>query len=71
MQNTIIKREVFKKALRQEIKDLFRTTLEEATPRQIYQAVCQKCGVTFDVPFPPREGHRILCPDCFEKEHKK
>ncbi len=40
MQNTIIKREVFKKALRQEIKDLFRTTLEEATSRQIYQAVC-------------------------------
>ena len=40
MQNTIIKREIFKKALRQEIKDLFRTTLEEATPRQIYQAVC-------------------------------
>ncbi|MDO5477506.1 MAG: hypothetical protein Q4F43_10420 [Eubacteriales bacterium] len=39
--------------------------------KQIYQAVCQKCGVTFDVPFPPREGHRILCPDCFEKEHKK
>ncbi|MBO5520742.1 MAG: glycogen/starch/alpha-glucan phosphorylase, partial [Eubacterium sp.] len=40
MQNTIIKREIFKKALRQEIRDLFRTTLEEATPRQIYQAVC-------------------------------
>ncbi len=40
MQNTIIKREIFKKALRQEIKDLFRTTLEEATSRQIYQAVC-------------------------------
>ena len=40
MQNTVIKREIFKKALRQEIKDLFRTTLEEATSRQIYQAVC-------------------------------
>ena len=40
MQNTIIKREIFKKALRQEVKDLFRVTLEEASPRQIYQAVC-------------------------------
>lgn len=40
MQNTVFKREVFKKALRQEVKDLFRKTLDEATPRQIYQAVC-------------------------------
>ena len=40
MQNTVIKRDIFKKALRQEVKDLFRTTLEEATPKQIYQAVC-------------------------------
>ena len=39
-QNPIMDRDIFKKALRQEIKDLFRTTLEEATPRQIYQAVC-------------------------------
>ena len=40
MQNMIIKKEIFKKALRQEIKDLFRTTLEDASTQQVYQALC-------------------------------
>ena len=39
--------------------------------KQIDEAVCQKCGVTFYVPFPPKEGHKILCEDCFNKEHQK
>ena len=40
MLNSMFKKEKFKKSLRDEIKNLFRTTLEEATPHQIYYAVC-------------------------------
>ena len=40
MQYPALKKEAFKKELKQAIKDEFRTTLEEATTHQIYQAVC-------------------------------
>ena len=36
---SIFKREKFKAELKEIVKDLFRTTLEEATPQQIYRAV--------------------------------
>ena len=36
----IIRKEKFKRDLRDEVKDLFRTTLGEATPQQIYRALC-------------------------------
>ena len=36
----IIKKEKFKKQLREAVKDLFRTTLEDASIHQIYLAVC-------------------------------
>ncbi len=39
MLNPLFKKEVFKKAVRDEVKNLFRTTVEEATPHQLYQAV--------------------------------
>ena len=40
MINPEFKKEKFKKDLRDAVKMLFRTTLEEATAHQIYQAVC-------------------------------
>ncbi len=40
MRTSFFRKEMFKAALRQEVKDLFRTTLDEASTRQIYQAIC-------------------------------
>lgn len=40
MLKPIFKKETFKKEVKDEIRRLFRTTLEEATNHQIYQAVC-------------------------------
>ncbi len=40
MQYPELKKEAFKRELKQAVKDEFRTTLEEATAHQIYQAVC-------------------------------
>ncbi len=39
MTNPLFKKETFKKAVRDEVKNLFRTTVEEATQHQLYQAV--------------------------------
>ncbi|MGI6118904.1 MAG: glycogen/starch/alpha-glucan phosphorylase [Bilifractor sp.] len=41
MKYPALKKEAFKKELKEAVKNQFRTTLEEATPHQIYQAVCQ------------------------------
>ena len=40
MLNPEFKKETFKRIVRENVKNLFRTTLEEANPQQIYQAVC-------------------------------
>jgi starch phosphorylase len=40
MLNPMFKKENFKKEVREEVRRLFRTTLEEATNHQIYMAVC-------------------------------
>jgi len=40
MMNPLFEKETFKKEVRDEIRRLFRTTLEDATEHQIYQAVC-------------------------------
>ncbi|MDO4617202.1 MAG: glycogen/starch/alpha-glucan phosphorylase [Lachnospiraceae bacterium] len=39
MLNPLFKKETFKKAVRDEVKNLFRTTVEDATQHQLYQAV--------------------------------
>ncbi len=39
MTNPLFKKETFKKAVRDEVKNLFRTTVEEASSHQLYQAV--------------------------------
>lgn len=40
MLNPEFKKETFKKNVKENVKNLFRTTLEEANPQQVYQAVC-------------------------------
>ena len=40
MLNPIFKKEKFKQCVKDEVRSLFRKTLEDATPHQIYQAVC-------------------------------
>ncbi len=40
MINPIFEKETFKKELKEALKNFFRKTLEDATPHQIYQAVC-------------------------------
>ena len=36
-------------------------------PRQLYSALCAKCGKEAQVPFQPREGRDVYCSECFEK----
>jgi CxxC-x17-CxxC domain-containing protein len=33
--------------------------------RQLYDAVCARCGVQTQVPFQPRQDREVLCRDCF------
>jgi len=35
--------------------------------RQMFQAVCGKCGDKCEVPFRPTEGKPVFCSNCFEK----
>ncbi|MFA6038755.1 MAG: zinc-ribbon domain containing protein [Candidatus Peribacteraceae bacterium] len=45
---------------------------ERLATRQMYPAVCAKCGSQCEVPFKPRPveegGKPVLCKDCFFKE---
>ncbi len=45
---------------------------ERLNSRQMYPAVCAKCGNQCEVPFKPRPveegGKPVLCKDCFFKE---
>lgn len=36
-------------------------------PRQMYDAVCAKCGATAKVPFEPKTDRPVYCSDCFAK----
>jgi len=36
--------------------------------KNLYDAVCSKCGAQTKVPFKPIEGKEIYCRDCFKKE---
>lgn len=35
--------------------------------RQMYDAVCAKCGKQTQVPFKPTEGRPVYCNDCFRE----
>lgn len=36
--------------------------------RQLYDAVCARCGVQTQVPFQPRQDREVLCRDCFRSK---
>lgn len=36
-------------------------------PREMFDAVCDNCGKTCQVPFRPTTGKPVYCSDCFEK----
>ena len=38
--------------------------------RQMFSAVCDKCGGKAEVPFKPTAGKPIFCSDCFSKESR-
>ena len=35
--------------------------------KQLYDAVCSKCGIQTQVPFQPTPGKEVFCRDCFKK----
>jgi CxxC-x17-CxxC domain-containing protein len=35
--------------------------------RQMFTAVCADCGAETQVPFEPKEGRPVYCPDCYAK----
>ncbi len=36
-------------------------------PREMFDAVCGKCGSQTQVPFRPRDDRPVYCPDCFRE----
>ena len=38
---------------------------ENASPRQMYPAVCAQCGKECQVPFQPRQGKPVYCSECY------
>ncbi len=36
-------------------------------PREMFDAVCAKCGAKTQVPFRPREDRPVYCQDCFRE----
>ena len=34
--------------------------------RELYDAVCSKCGAPCKVPFKPTEGKPVYCKDCYK-----
>ena len=37
-------------------------------PRQMFDAVCSKCGNPTKVPFQPRQGRPVYCRDCYMEQ---
>ena len=38
--------------------------------RQMYEVICDGCGVTTQVPFQPRGDRPVYCRDCFERQRQ-
>ncbi|GHU74958.1 zinc-binding protein [Clostridia bacterium] len=38
--------------------------------RQMYEVVCDSCGVTTQVPFQPRGDRPVLCRDCYDRQRQ-
>lgn len=45
-----------------------RKSRKQSRHKQLYDAVCSKCGVATKVPFKPIEGKEVFCRDCFKKD---
>ena len=39
---------------------------ERRGPRELHTVVCERCGVTTEVPFQPTGAKPVYCRDCFE-----
>jgi len=50
-------------------RDARKRSREGATgmPREMFDAVCAKCGSKTQVPFRPREDRPVYCQDCFRE----
>lgn len=40
----------------------------DRAPRQMYPAVCARCGKDTEVPFQPRGDRPVYCSDCYSQE---
>jgi CxxC-x17-CxxC domain-containing protein len=40
----------------------------DSGPREMFEAVCDECGKSCEVPFRPSEDKPIYCADCFERK---
>jgi CxxC-x17-CxxC domain-containing protein len=38
--------------------------------RQMFDAICDKCGSRCQIPFQPRPGKQVFCSHCFEEKEK-
>lgn len=38
--------------------------------RQMYEVICDGCGVTTQVPFQPRGDRPVYCRDCFDRQRQ-
>jgi len=38
--------------------------------RQMFEVICDGCGVTTQVPFQPRGDRPVYCRDCFDRERQ-
>jgi len=37
---------------------------------QMYPIICSRCGKKAEVPFKPKEGWNVYCPECYEKSRR-
>lgn len=42
-----------------------RSSREQTSPRESYEAICDRCGKKTDVPFKPEPGKPVYCRSCF------
>lgn len=49
-------------------RDYNRDSRRGLNDRQMFNAVCDKCGDKCQLPFMPREGKEVLCSKCFEEK---
>lgn len=40
------------------------------TDRQMFDAICDKCGSRCQIPFQPRPGKQVFCSHCFEQKER-